>query len=338
MNRIALAACLLLLGGSRELVAQAVGEVAFRARGGASYFQDFADSQGGGLYGLDMAAPVAERVSLFGSFTHNHFGKGGQYLGTLGGFRQGAATGHWSDRVAGGVLLDQYTDTRFDGLYLSQFRYFAGLTLSENLAAGVTYTHPLSDDDDVALAALGPGATTLRNAEVIEGYCSLNVGATTITAALGQRLSPSDFVASLHARRQIGPRLSLFSNASYTENRLWAATMGLAWSFGPGSCAGGGHATAGRSADGASTSAALQRAIVRAQTPWAVRSPFADASLGHNLNYDAQRLGSMITATAGDGLTTDALAPTSTGGANGSEGAGGEEDIFRIELDFTSPP
>ena len=329
-KRLALTCCWLLALGGGQAAAQGVGDTAFRARGGMSYFQDFAGSQVGGLYGLDLAAPVADQASLFGSFTHNHFGQGSQFLGTLGGFRQGAAEGELVDRLSGGVLLDQYTDTRFDGLYLSQFRYFAGLTLSENLAAGITYTDPLEASDNITLASLGPGVTTLRNAEIVEGYLAMNLGATTLTAALGQRQAPSRFVASFHARREIGPRLSLYSSSSFAENRLWAATIGLEWSLGPGSPHGAMHLGTN------SSPPPMRDVMVRAQNGPGPTSPFADPSLGHNLNYDAQRLGSMLTSAPFGGAAAASL-PTATTEGQG-EGNAEEEPTFYVELDYTSPP
>lgn len=249
-----------------------------------SYFQDPLDSQLGVLYGLELAVPVFERGKLHGAFSHNHFDLGSQFLGTLGTYHQGLPEGEFLERFSCGLLFDQYTDTRFDGLYLSQFRYFAGFAPSERFSFGITYTNPLEDADslDLALPTIGTGPVTLHNAEIVEGYLSLQHGRSQLTTAIGQRQAPNELVVSLFAVHQLSSQFGLYSNSSYSDSRLWAASVGLQWTFGSGTSR----------VDSTPDSGPI---LVRGQDRRAPTNPFRDTSLGHNLNLDAQRFGSLLT-------------------------------------------
>ena len=258
---------------------------ALRARGGMSYFQDSVDSQLGALYGLDFSVPMFEQSNLYGSFTYNHFDLGSQFLGTLGSYRQGVADGTIMDGLSGGVLFDQYTDTRYDGLYLSQFRLFAGYALSEHVGAGMTYTTPVDDADrvNIAVPGGGPGPAIIRNAELLEAYLSLRWGQHLATATVGQRQDNNGLVASLYALRQLNEQLGFYTNTSYAENSSWATTVGLQWTFGAGS------------RNGATSPTQPVPGIVRGQSSPGPVNPYLDPSLGHNLNYSPQRFASMMT-------------------------------------------
>jgi len=330
------------LSASKNARAQQDWGQSLRARGGLSYLQDPADSQVGALYGLDLSVPVFEQANLYGSFTHNHFDQGSQYLGTLGIYDQGLAGGGFWERMSGGLLFDQYTDTRFDGLYLSQLRSFTGFALREQLGIGMTYTNPLEDADLVMVALPGGGAgpVIFRNAEMIEAYLSMQFGQSLLTATVGQRQAPNDFVASLHATHSLSSQVSLYTNTSYADSHSWAATFGLQWTFGPGS----------RPGLLASTNETAPT-LVRAQNHGGRPNPFSDPSLGHNLNLDPQRFGSLITISGGgitplgttggtDTTTDDDIGGTPTGGpeVDLTGGETGDDDPFRIELDYSGPP
>ena len=319
-------AVLQLFSLSSQACAQQDWGQSLRARGGLSYFQDTHDSQVGALYGLDMSVPMFEQANLYGSFTHNHFDQGSQFIGTLGSYRQGQADGDLLQRFSGGLLFDQYTDTRFDGLYLSQLRSFLGFAITENLGAGVTYTDPLEDADSVTLALPGGGTgpVTLRNAELLEGYLSMRWGQNLITAAIGQRQDPNDLVASLYGTHQLNSKLGLYTNTSYSDSHSWASTFGLQWTFGPGPKPGL-----------LSSTNETSTTLVRAQNSGGPCNPYTDPSLGHNLNYDPQRFGSLITRDAvppsgDDDADTDTL--STTGGSDPPETEGEPDPKPPIEI------
>ena len=209
-------------------------------------------------------------------------------------------------------------------MYLSQFRSFAGFAISEQLGVGLTYTNPLEDADSVMVALPGGGAgpVILRNAELVEAYLSLRWRPHQMTATLGQRQDPNDFVGSLYAVRQLNSQVGLYTNTSYADSCSWAVTGGLQWAFGPGA-----------SQSLLSSTQGCSPTLVRAQNQGGLPNPYSDPSLRHNLNLDPQRFGSLITNSTGGGIIALSTTPTSEGGG---------EDIPVIEttggVDPSDPP
>lgn len=279
---------------------------AARVRGGGGYFQDALDSQATGNYGVDLAVPLAGQWSAFGGATYSHFSEGSQYFGAVGLFRQGADCGGLVDRLSGGVLFDQLVDTREDDFYVSQLRLFAGVALTDAVAAGVTYTDPT--DSGAALFTLtgGPTALTFRPAEVVEAYVSARVGESLITATVGHRDDTSDAVAGLLVRRAVSSSVAGYLGFQSAGSSLWSGTLGLEWHFGP--CQAPARRIAGTSRAG---DLGGSDAIVRGQSGSAVGNPFGDPSLGGNLSYGPEQFVSRLGATGPGGG-----AVTTTGGVD----------------------
>jgi hypothetical protein len=258
-------------------------DYAARFRGGTSYLDDEIDDTPGGTYGLDMALRLAGQTNAYGAATYTHLSGGTQFFGTLGLFRQGDSCGGVLDRASGGVLFDQLADTRFDDpIYVSQLRYFLGFALSERLGAGVTYCDPVQSDAS-RVAFGGFSSAVFAPAETVEAYLSTCWGPHQVTATLGSRFGPDETVAGLLLRHRLSNNVMASANLSTVGGDLWACVLGLEWQFG-----GGRYRPLGYAAQDS------QGGVFRVQGASGPSNPYADPSLGPNLNYGPELLSSRL--------------------------------------------
>jgi len=207
-----------------------------RARGGVSYFDVPSDSRVGGTYALDAAMPLFDAVGVYASGSVNHFSGGSQFLGTTGFYKQASGcSADICDRFSLAVLLDQFSDTRFDDPYLAQIRYSVGFSVACNTAVGLTYSDPLSGDEaELPLVGGGIAPFSIRTTEALEAWVSTWVGNAQLTGVLGYRDDVDAGMFGLGIRVPIQDRVTTYLDLNYDTAGFWAAGAGMELRFGSG--------------------------------------------------------------------------------------------------------
>lgn len=207
-----------------------------RGRGGASYFDTNIDDRVGGTYALDLAVPIYRQIGVFASGSVNHFSEGTQFLGVLGMYKQGQMGCSFGSRFGYSILIDQFTDSRFDDLYIVQGRYSVSYLLDEKIAAGVTYSDPLNRSTvnriSFVPSALTAGGLPLRTSEVVEAYVSgWFEDHTQLTASIGYSDQTNSTLWSGSVRRILNEDLAATASLQYDDTGQWSAFAGLEVNF-----------------------------------------------------------------------------------------------------------
>ena len=88
------------------------------AFGGASYFDAESKTSFGGMYGMNLAAQLDERLGVLATGLINNYSGGTQFAGTVGGYLNTKYYGEQYERFGGMVAFDQFTDTGLGSPYL----------------------------------------------------------------------------------------------------------------------------------------------------------------------------------------------------------------------------
>ena len=144
----------------------------------------------------------------------NHISRGTQFLGTVGLYRTANADScEIQDRIGFAAHFDQFTDTRGNDLYLSQFRLQIGTPISPNWSVGLRYTEPVSEDVNPIFftdsSLTGNFEVSQTFAGFLSGYWSDNL----LTFMVGHREHPNSTFIDAAARRPLGGNLYVFVDA-----------------------------------------------------------------------------------------------------------------------------
>lgn len=208
-----------------------IKNVSARLRTGTTYFDLPSGSRVGGAYGFDLSAPLYEQWGGYAGLSVNHFSGGSQLLGTVGAYRTANPdSASLLDRLSGMLLFDQFADSRFGGLYISQLRVSLGYAFNRNVGAGIVYTEPLARD--TVDSFFNPGFTSqVRSARSISGFASVRIRQAMLTGLVGYRDSGSAILGS-RFRVPINNLVAAYSAAQYDSQGLWAASIGVEFDFG----------------------------------------------------------------------------------------------------------
>ncbi len=212
---------------------------AFRARAGVSYFDLPDDSEIGGSYGFDYSRRVYGPWGGYMSFDANSISRGTQFMGTLGIIkRSGISPDNFLTRFGFGFFFDQFSDTRVDEFYVSQFRLHMGYMVTHQVAVGLRYAEPISRDQDVIFVSPGFGATPgfIRPSQFWSGYLSFRKGPLLLTGEVGYRDKPNTTTFGAGGRYAMSNRLGTYSYVTYETRGVWAANVGLEFRIGNSPC------------------------------------------------------------------------------------------------------
>jgi len=208
-----------------------------RAYGGVSYFDVATGARLGNEYGADLIFPLYRSLAAYGNVSANHFSGGTQFLGTVGLFKAGTVyTCYGMDRIGYGVLFDQFTDSRFDDLYISQLRMGVDYALSGSTTVGAILTEPL-EEDVVDLASPGGPAslTDLRTTRAVDFFVLRRVGRAALSASIGYRDVADTVIYGANLSFPVNNRVNTFVKAEYQDVGIWSSFAGLEFRFGRGS-------------------------------------------------------------------------------------------------------
>ncbi|MDP6445864.1 MAG: hypothetical protein QGG36_21665 [Pirellulaceae bacterium] len=206
-------------------------------RGGGSYYDVPGESLWSGSYGGDLIVGLTESWAAVGSANANHVTGGTQFAATVGFMRANnlAMCDPWSMSVA----WDQFTESRVDGLYLTQLRLQAGYAFNACTEVGAVYTNPTNRDNDVpyTYTFLGTDFTefgTVNMSESVSGYVAREF-ANGLQASLvvGYREDPDTMLFSGSVTAPLNDRLAVYAGGSYGERfGTWGTGFGMEWRFG----------------------------------------------------------------------------------------------------------
>lgn len=210
--------------------------LALRGYGGTSYYHVPGESLFGASYGLDAVYNLSGNWNLLGSFNVNHVNRGSQLVGSLGVIKihDLANCDPWSFSAA----FDQATDSRIDGLYLSQVRAHLGYAFSDRLEIGAVFAAPTNTDPDVPFVFTFLGTDFFETAaaqmsQAISMYVGGQIGLTQWAAIAGYRDDPDTGYLAGSVTRQLTDRVAIYANGSYSWRvGNWAAGAGLEVRFG----------------------------------------------------------------------------------------------------------
>ncbi len=192
------------------------------AFGGASYFNNAANTPFGGIYGTHLAADLTDRLGVMATGLINNYNGATQYAGTVGGYLNTNYYGDKSERFGGAVSFDQFTDTGLGSPYLAQARFRVDYRILPSVIAAVQYTDPLIGSSTAVVP--GAGTTPFRSPHVTQGF--LTVGGTTV--GVGYVEEEHSMTYSFMNTRPLTDRLSSIVNASYDPNvHLWIGFVGM---------------------------------------------------------------------------------------------------------------
>lgn len=208
-----------------------------RFRGGASYFDVPDESKMGGEYGADVVVPLIGRHTGYGNISINHYSGGTQVLGQVGLLQAGVpCAADWTDRLGWLVVFDQFTDTRFDDLYLSSLQAGVTYTVDAHTLIGAVYTEPL-EDDNIDLVVI-PGATIsgeVSQSRAVRAYVSRRFDSTLLSGWVGYRDVADTTFYGGSIRHAISANVGSVVQATYQDAGIWSAFAGIEIAFGPSS-------------------------------------------------------------------------------------------------------
>ncbi len=260
-----------------------MSNVSARLRTGTTYFDLPSDSRVGAAYGFDLSMPVVDRWGAYAGLSLNHFSGGSQVLGSVGAFRSPDVQGTSPlSRVSAMFVFDQFTDSRFGGMYVSQIRLSLGYALNQNNAAGLIYSEPITEDTIDSF--VNPGfSAQVRSARSLSGFASTQIRSATVAGLAGIRDGgggagdSNSFIAGGRLRMAINQHVAAYSSAQYDSQGFWTASAGVEILFGR------------RPRPLGIASGNPEKRVIRAQSPgglmtapW-VDPTLADALLGGNL-------------------------------------------------------
>jgi hypothetical protein len=225
-----------------------------RLRGGASYFDVPDESRLGGEYGGDVIVPLIGRNAGYANLSINHYSGGTQVLGQVGLMGAGSpCADDWTDRLGWLVVFDQFTDTRFDDLYVSSLQAGLSYTVDANTLVGAVYTEPLEDDE---IEILIPGATAVSGdvsqSRAVRAYLSRRFDSTLVSGWIGYRDVANTMLYGGSVRHSISDRISTVVQATYQDVGIWSAFAGIEVALGrsPDRCGSDNPSCASRSTTG----------------------------------------------------------------------------------------
>lgn len=241
------------------------GEHFVVGRGAGTYYSVPGETEFGGAYGLQLGLHLSGKWGFLGSFDVNHLSNGTQFSGTTGFLKLSDPCGtNWRERSTFLATLDQFGDSRIDGMYLNQLRFLWGYSLNECLHLGVTFAQPLNEAQvTVRFRAFPafPFRGSIEMSQAASVYAAWQYGSLQLTGSLGYRDTFDELTLGTGFRFLHSDRVSSFVAFGYGADRAtWGGSAGFQVKFGPRSCG----STYGASEVCATSSGS---AIVRAQSP-----------------------------------------------------------------------
>ncbi|MCO8122158.1 hypothetical protein NHH03_10450 [Stieleria sp. TO1_6] len=208
-----------------------------RFRGGLTYLNRRSESHLGGTYGLDGIVGLTDRVGAHWATRVNQFSGATQLQGTLGLYRTSDSSGDMLDRIGTTILLDGFHDSRGDDFFLSQVRGQMGYAISEDSALGMTFTAPLSDEDNTQVIP-GGGTGSHTSVKSVGVFVAQYFGDNLLQLNVGHRELPDSFFVDAAVRKPIlSDRVFLYGSGNYVENTsAFAVWAGLEIRFGKRAC------------------------------------------------------------------------------------------------------
>lgn len=215
-------------------------------RSGSGYSSTPGESLWGGTYGVDAIVALTEQWSFLGTVNASHFSGGSQVAGSIGLYK--IYDLDCCDRWSLSLIWDQFTDSRVDGLYLTQARLQIGYSLTDCLQVGAVYTNPTNTDNDVpyTFTFAGTNFTEIGSASISEsllGYVSAQLPRGIQCAVVaGFREDPDQMTVATSLRVPLSDRLSAYASGGYADRfATWGASLGLQILLGPSSADCGGY-------------------------------------------------------------------------------------------------